>query len=279
MPLIVDQLNRTVELTSVPQKIISVVPSQTDLLFDLGLNEEVIGITKFCVHPQQWFRIKTRIGGTKTLHLEKIKGLQPDFIIANKEENVKEQIETLAKDFPVWISDVNNLQDAVQMMAAVGEITGRQNEAEMLITQIKTNFASLTNNQISKESLHLKPLQTQNPKLKTAYLIWKDPYMTVGGDTFINNMLNYAGFENIFAQLRRYPQITIEQLRAANCQLLLLSSEPYPFRQKHIDELQGQLPDTKIILADGEMFSWYGSRLLKAPAYFQELQIQALSLF
>ena len=279
MPLIVDQLNRTVELASVPQKIISVVPSQTELLFDLGLNEEVIGITKFCVHPQQWFRSKTRIGGTKNLHLEKIKELRPDFIIANKEENVKEQIETLAKYFPVWISDVNNLQDAVQMMAAVGEITGRQNEAEILITQIKTNFASLTNNQIPKESLHLKPLQTQNPKLKTVYLIWKDPYMTVGGDTFINNMLNYAGFENIFAQLSRYPQITIEQLRAANCQLLLLSSEPYPFRQKHIDELQGQLPDTKIILADGEMFSWYGSRLLKAPAYFQELQIQALSLF
>lgn len=279
MPLIVDQLNRTVELASVPQKIISVVPSQTELLFDLGLNEEVIGITKFCVHPQQWFRSKTRIGGTKNLHLKKIKELRPDFIIANKEENVKEQIETLAKDFPVWISDVNNLQDAVQMMAAVGEITGRQKEAEILITQIKTNFASLTNNQIPKESLHLKPLQTQNPKLKTAYLIWKDPYMTVGGDTFINHMLNYAGFENIFAQLSRYPQITIEQLRAANCHLLLLSSEPYPFRQKHIDELQDQLPDTKIILADGEMFSWYGSRLLKAPAYLQELQIQALSLF
>ena len=279
MPLIVDQLNRTVELASVPQKIISVVPSQTELLFDLGLNEEVIGITKFCVHPQQWFRRKTRIGGTKNLHLEQIKELRPDFIIANKEENVKKQIEILAKDFPVWISDVNNLQDAVQMMATIGEITGRQNEAEILITQIKTNFASLTNNQIPKESLHLKPLQTQNPKLKTVYLIWKDPYMTVGGDTFINNMLNYAGFENIFAQLSRYPQITIEQLRAANCQLLLLSSEPYPFRQKHIDELQGQLPDTKIILADGEMFSWYGSRLLKAPAYFQELQIQALSLF
>ena len=279
MPLFVNQLNRTIELNSAPRKIISVVPSQTELLFDLGLNEEVIGITKFCVHPQQWFKTKTRVGGTKNLHFEKIKELQPDLIIANKEENVKEQIETLAIDFPVWISDVNNLQDALQMMTAIGEIIGKQNEAIKLITQIKTNFASLTNKQISKENFHSKQRQTQNPKLKTAYLIWKDPYMTVGGDTFINDMLNYAGFKNIFSQLSRYPQITIEQLRSANCQLLILSSEPYPFKQKHIDELKDQLPNTKIILADGEMFSWYGSRLLKAPTYFKQLQIQALSLF
>ncbi|MGN6166517.1 MAG: ABC transporter substrate-binding protein [Flavisolibacter sp.] len=279
MSLFVDQLNRTIELNSVPNKIISVVPSQTELLFDLSLNEQVIGITKFCVHPQQWFETKTRVGGTKNLHLEKIKQLKPDLIIANKEENVKEQIETLAKDFPVWISDINNLHDALQMMNAIGAITGKQNEAEKLNTGIKTNFASLTSNKVSNERLHVEQLQTQNSKLKTAYLIWKDPYMTVGGDTFINDMLNYAGFENIFSQLSRYPQITIEQLRVANCQLLLLSSEPFPFKQKHIDELKDQLPNTKITLADGEMFSWYGSRLLKAPAYFKELQIQALSLF
>jgi len=285
MPLFIDQLNRTIELNFAPRKIISVVPSQTELLFDLGLNEEVIGITKFCVHPQQWFKTKTRMGGTKNLHLDEIRKLQPHLIIANKEENVKEQIETLAKDFPVWISDVNNLHDALEMMTAIGEITGKQNEAEILIKQIKTNFASLTNNQILKENFYSKQPKTQNPKLKTAYLIWKDPYMTVGGDTFINDMLYYAGFENIFSQLNRYPQITIEQLRSANtsvetqCQLLILSSEPYPFKQKHIDELKDQLPDTKIILADGEMFSWYGSRLLKAPAYFKHLQIEALSLF
>jgi ABC-type Fe3+-hydroxamate transport system substrate-binding protein len=105
--------------------------------------------------------------------------------------------------------------------------------------------------------------------------------MTVGGDSFINDMLSHAGFENIFAHQTRYPETSIEQLRIANCQLLLLSSEPFPFRQKHIDELQKELPATKMILVDGEMFSWYGSRLSKAPAYFRQLQqqIQALSLF
>lgn len=264
MPLSIDQLGRQIELKQVPRKIISLVPSQTELLFDLGLDEEVIGITKFCVHPESWFRTKTRVGGTKTLQVDKIKSLQPDLIIANKEENIKEQIEELAKEFPVWISDVDNLQKALEMMQSVGEITSRQKQAATLIARIKTGFSHLPG---------------QNVKPRTAYLIWKDPYMTVGGDTFIHDMLDRAGFENIFARQTRYPGITIDQL--ARCPLLLLSSEPYPFRQKHVDALQKQLPGTKILLADGEMFSWYGSRLLQAPAYFQELrqQIQALSLF
>ncbi|GAA4750683.1 helical backbone metal receptor [Flavisolibacter ginsenosidimutans] len=246
-----------------PQRIVSLVPSQTELLFHLGLREEVVGITKFCVHPQEWFRTKTRIGGTKTLNFEKIKSLQPDLILANKEENTQEQVEELAKHFPVWVSDVNTLEDALYMISAVGEITGRKEKATTLIEQIQTGFTSL---------------QTQDVKRKMAYLIWKEPYMTVGGDTFIHDLLTRAGFENIFQNKNRYPVIGVEELLIASCQLLILSSEPYPFRQKHIEELQKQLPNTKIILADGEMFSWYGSRLLHAPAYFLQLreQIEAM---
>lgn len=195
----------------------------------------------------------------------KIKELQPDLIIANKEENVKEQIEELAKDFPVWISDVNTLEDALQMIYSIGEITGKTEQAETLITRIKTNFSNLQ-------------LQTAIRKFQTAYLIWKDPYMTIGGDTFINDMLIKAGFENTFASAKRYPEVTVSQLQITNCQLLLLPSEPYPFKQKHIDELQAQLPTTKIILVDGEMFSWYGSRLLKAPEYFKSLHHQIASM-
>lgn len=268
MSLHIDQLGRTIEITQPPKRIISLVPSQTELLFDLGLDEEVIGITKFCVHPTHWFKTKTRIGGTKQLHIEKIKELKPDLIIANKEENTREQIEELAKEFPVWISDVNNLNDAVQMIASVGEITNNQSRAKQITDQIQENFSQLQTT---------IPIAIGN-KLQTCYLIWKDPYMTVGGDTFINNMMEYGGFENIFKHQRRYPQIIIDQLRDANCQLLLLSSEPFPFQQKHIDALQPFLPNIKIILVDGEMFSWYGSRLLKAPCYFQQLQNQVLSL-
>ncbi len=263
MPSYTDQLGRTIELKHNPKRIISLVPSQTELLSDLGLDEEVIGITKFCVHPDHWFKTKTRVGGTKQLHLDKIKELQPDLIIANKEENVREQIEELLKDFPVWISDVNNLNDALEMIASIGEIINKISRAKEIVNQIKKGL--------------LQP-QTTNYKLQTCYLIWKDPYMTIGGDTFINDMLQRCGFQNIFEDQKRYPQISLEQLQAANCQLLLLSSEPYPFKQKHIDELQPLLPHTKIILADGEMFSWYGSRLIKAPACFQQLQNQVLSL-
>jgi len=264
MPFYTDQLGRTIELKQIPERIISLVPSQTELLHTLGLEEEVIGITKFCVHPEHWFRSKTRVGGTKQLHLDKIKELKPDLIIANKEENVREQIEELAKDFPVWISDVNNLSDAVEMIESIGEITNKLITAKEITSQIKKGFSDLS-----------LPYRGTGG---TCYLIWKDPYMTIGGDTFINGMLKRAGFQNLFEDQKRYPEISIEQLQTVNCRLLLLSFEPFPFKQKHVDELQSLLPSTKIILVDGEMFSWYGSRLLKAPAYFQQLQNQVLSL-
>lgn len=256
MPHFTDQLNRTVSIPFPPKRIISLVPSQTELLYDLGLEDEVIGITKFCVHPQKWFREKQLIGGTKNTHLEKVVSLQPDLIIANKEENVKEQVEELARNFPVWTSDVNNLDDALQMIEDIGAITGKQEIAGEIAANIRSR---------------LHQLQTTTPKRQTAYLIWKDPYMTVGGDTFIHHMLQKAGFQNVFQNKTRYPEINITDLQNADCQLLLLSSEPYPFKQKHVDELQYYLPHTKILLVDGEMFSWYGSRLLKVPAYVEDL--------
>ena len=252
-------LQSAINLGYLPKKIISLVPSQTELLAHFNLEAETIGITKFCVHPQSWFKTKQQVGGTKTIDLDKIKQLQPDLIIANKEENVKAQIELLAMHYPVWLTDVNNLQDALQMIEDIGVLTGKVVAALDLIKQIKINFDDVKS--------VIKPINT-------AYLIWRKPYMTVGGDTFINDMLLRCGFKNIFAAKTRYPAISIKDLPTAHCQLLLLSSEPYPFVQKHIDELQQQLPNTKIILVDGEMFSWYGSRLLKSAAYFNKLSAQ-----
>lgn len=259
MAIFFDQTGRSISLDKAPSRIISLVPSQTELLFDLGVTQEVIGITKFCIHPPAWLQTKTRVGGTKQLKMDIINQLQPDLIIANKEENVKEQIEYLENYFPVWISDVNNLNDAYEMIQQVGIITNKEEAAQEMILQIIKNFVQL---------------QTTEHKLKTAYLIWQQPYMTIGGDSFINAMLETAGFENIFANEKRYPEVSIEQLRNMKPELLLLSSEPFPFKQKHVDELQLQLPGTKIMLADGEMFSWYGSRLLQAPSYFYHLQKQ-----
>ncbi len=249
------------ELGYIPKRIISLVPSQTELLHYLGLEEETIAITKFCVHPETWFRTKTRVGGTKSLHIEKIQELNPDLIIANNEENVKEQTESLAAGFPVWVTDVRGLESAINMIDDIGTLTGKQTEAGDLNTKIKNGFA------------HLREYVTKyNPTpIHTAYLIWRDPYMSIGGDTFISDIMFHCGFQNIFKDLKRYPETTIQQLKKMNCELVLLSSEPYPFSEKHVCELQEQLPGIKILLVDGEMFSWYGSRLLKSPSYFQEL--------
>ena len=256
MAIYTDQRGRPVSITAAPERIVSLVPSQTELLYDLGLDEAVAGITKFCTHPPHWFRNKQRIGGTKSVHIDQVKALRPDLIIANKEENLKAQVEELAAQFPVWTSDITNLQQALQMIEAIGVMTGTSPAATTMVAAIKNRFAALP---VAKTSI------------RTAYLIWQKPYMTIGGDTFIHDMLTRCGFNNIFKDRQRYPSITLADIREQHCQLLLLSSEPFPFKQTHIDALQQQLPSTKIILADGEMFSWYGSRLLLAPGYFSTL--------
>lgn len=257
MPVYKDQLNREIRLPRIPKRIISLVPSQTELLFDLGLDEEVIGITKFCVHPEHWFRNKTRIGGTKTVKTDLVASLQPDLVIANKEENIQEQVEALEKIAPVWISDISNIEEAYGMMQSIGEITGTSLRADALIAQIKKGFDPLPS--------------TITKKYRTAYLIWKDPYMSVGGDTFISDMLRVSSFENVLSDQTRYPEVTTAELQSKNTEIVFLSSEPYPFKQKHIDELQAELPGVKIFLVDGEIFSWYGSRMKYAADYMLDL--------
>ncbi len=251
-----DQLNRTVQLPNFPQRIISVVPSQTELLHYLGLEDKVIGITKFCVHPDDWFRTKTRVGGTKTLNLDKIRELQPDLIIANKEENEQNQIETLAKEFQVWISDINNVPDALEMIKQVGALTNTAPLAQQLVNDINQGFETLA---------ALKGI-------RTAYFIWRGPWMVAGHTTYINDLLQRCGMANVFANYNsRYPEVTDEAIAAANPQLILLSSEPYPFKEAHIAELQTLCPQAKILLVDGEMFSWYGNRMLEAVWYLDGL--------
>ena len=256
MPVFTDQLQHTIYLKEFPKRIVSLVPSITELLFDLDLNDEVVGITKFCVHPESWFKTKTKVGGTKNIKADIIASLQPQLIIANKEENVKEQVEALENIAPVFTTDVTNLVSALQMIELIGEITNRVEQAQSILQKIENEF---------------KELKLSGKELRVCYLIWKRPYMTVGGDTFINDMLKRCGFENVYKDYSRYPEISISQITTANCDVIMLSSEPYPFKQKHIYELKALLPSAKIILVDGEMFSWYGSRLQFAPAYFVKL--------
>ncbi|MBL7812927.1 MAG: ABC transporter substrate-binding protein [Bacteroidetes bacterium] len=257
-----DQMGRRVALHHPPQRIVSLVPSQTELLYDLQAGNRVAGQTQFCIHPRHAWKKATKVGGTKKLTLEKIAGLQPDLIIGNKEENEQSQIEWLSARFPVWMSDIYNLPDALDMIQGVGLITGCGEKAEQLVQEIEAAFAGLA----------------EMPERTALYLIWRNPWMAAGRKTFIHDMLQRAGFQNALPYPEsRYPALTPEEMADLNPGVILLSSEPYPFREKHIQELQTLIPGAAICLADGEMFSWYGSRLLKAPEYFRDLRNQIQS--
>ncbi|WP_460921748.1 ABC transporter substrate-binding protein [Pontibacter brevis] len=249
-------MNHEVTLPDFPKRIVSLVPSQTELLFDLGLHNRIVGVTKFCVHPKPQVKQKTVIGGTKDFRFETIDKLQPDLVIGNKEENYREGIEQLQQKYPVWMSDIYTLEDALRMIQQVGQLTGAETKAQELTQGISTGFESL---------------QPAESPVSTAYFIWRKPYMAVGTNNIIDHMLQRCGFQNAFADLTRYPEVTPAQLQQANPQLILLSSEPYPFKEKHVAEFQKLCPDAVIKIVDGEMFSWYGSRLLQAPAYLQQL--------
>jgi ABC-type Fe3+-hydroxamate transport system substrate-binding protein len=249
---VTDQLNRTIEIPDSCKRIVSLVPSQTELLVDLGLEDRLVGVTKFCIHPKGLKQAKIVIGGTKNFNFDKIKALNPDLIIGNKEENYKEGIEELAKDYPVWMSDIFTIDDAQNMISSIGEITNTKQQADELNKLISVEISTL-NSKISK------------PK-KALYFIWKNPYMVAGSNNYINEMLRLDGYQNLCnsKEFSRYPELTENQIKEIAPEEILLSSEPFPFKEKHIAEIQQLAPNAVIKIVDGELYSWYGSRLLKA---------------
>ena len=256
-----DQLQRSVDLKQKPKpkRIVSLVPSQTELLVYLGLEASLVGITKFCVHPNHLLKSKTIVGGTKQIHVDKIKTLQPDIILCNKEENTPEIIESLNKVAPIHISDVNNLEDCFELINMYGEIFEVENRALDLIENIK------------KKRLDFRAKIQNREKLKVAYFIWKKPWMVVASETFIDCMIDDAGFENVFKDQKRYPEIKLDNPKLKEAEVILLSSEPYPFKEKHIKGLKSIFPEKEVVIVDGELFSWYGSRLLDSYKYFNRL--------
>ncbi|MFT3674772.1 MAG: helical backbone metal receptor [Chitinophagaceae bacterium] len=257
MPFFTDQTGRHIQLQAPARRIVSLVPSLTNTLHQLGLEEEVIGITRFCVHPGDWYRSKTRIGGTKDVHIDQVLQLKPDLVLANKEENIREQIDALNLQVPVWTSDISTLADTFYMIHALGQLTGKTTEAAQMVSRIETAFASLS---------------TPTRRYRSLYLIWRNPYMAAGGDTFIHQMMQAGGFDNVLASTNRYPSLSNEQIQELQPELLFLSSEPYPFKATHAEELQQLLPKTRILLVNGEAFSWYGASLLQTPDYLMQLR-------
>lgn len=239
----------------VSPRIISLVPSLTELLSDLGLAGSIVGITRFCVHPASVYHTRTRVGGTKDVKTGMVSDLQPDLVIASREENIREQVEAIAGFTNVWLTDIRTLDDNIRLVREAGRLFGRPTDASRIAGGLESAFSF-----------------TPPVAIPAAYLIWRDPCMTVGGDTFIHDILTRAGFSNVFGSQLRYPVVDLELLRQAAPSVLLLSSEPYPFSRKHVDEYSALLPSVKVVLADGELFSWYGSRMLQAAPYLRQLR-------
>jgi ABC-type Fe3+-hydroxamate transport system substrate-binding protein len=236
------------------KRIISLVPSLTELIIDLGLLKQLAGRTRFCVHPEEAVEDIPIIGGTKNPRVDKILSMNPDCIIANKEENRKEDIRELQKKSPahIEVTDIATIEQAIETIRHLGSLLGAKDEARQLAAGIQKEFQQ----RHEKESL------------RTAYFIWKDPWMSVGNDTYIHDVLTLWKLENIFGRKKRYPSFKLEQLAAYEPEIIILSSEPYPFKEKHIAPVQEACPDARIFLMDGEWFSWYGSRM--SPS-FKEL--------
>lgn len=254
-----DQLGRKIEFLKSPKRIVSLVPSQTELLVSLGVSDHIVGVTKFCVHPKTIRSQKAIVGGTKKVNYEKIKKLNPDIILCNKEENTREIVEYLEKEYPVHVSDIFSISEALEMIKQYGDIFDKKEEANTLISKIRLEKESFDN------------FVSGMPQKRVAYFIWKDPWMVTGKNTFVDHLLKVNGFVNVFGDKDRYPEISKEELRTIqDLDLIMLSSEPYPFSKKHIDELKNTTT-AKIILVDGEYFSWYGSRLAEAFTYFRTL--------
>ncbi|MFT6883540.1 MAG: ABC-type Fe3+-hydroxamate transport system substrate-binding protein [Marinoscillum sp.] len=241
-----DQVGEDVELNFPPKRIISLVPSITEYLIDIGA--PVIGRTKFCVHPAEEVKEIQVIGGTKNFRLEAIDHLQPDLIIGNKEENYQEGIQALKSKYPVWISDIYTIHDALVMMKELALIVDKEANAKSIIQTVENRWQLIHASQTSKRVL---------------YLIWRDPWMVAGKQTYIDSMLNHVGYTNACVQ-ERYPAMEDLDISNSDVDVIMLSSEPYPFRQKHIQELKELCPYASIQLANGEFYSWYGTRVLKA---------------
>jgi iron complex transport system substrate-binding protein len=264
MKTFTDQIGNSHSFENAPKRIVSLVPSQTELLYDLGLDEKIIGITKFCVHPYHLKSTKKIVGGTKKVNVEKIKELQPDIIIANKEENTPEIVEELQKICPVWVTNIITLEDNSKMISDFGQLFNCRTEAQKW------------NDKIDFACQDFLKFIAEKPIAKVAYFIWKDPYMTAGSGNFINEMLKLNRFQNIYENnprvTGRYPEVIIQKMRIqGDPEIVFLSSEPYPYKEEDAFEIGRFTHHAKVIFVDGEMFSWYGSRLVKAFSYFKIL--------
>lgn len=250
MKTVVDALGR--EVTFSGERIICICPAITETLFALGLGEQIVGRTRYCLYPKGDIEQVPIVGGTKKIDLEKVLALAPDIIITEKEDNSKEIVELLEQHVPVYVAQVESVEGAYTMVREMGALFEKTQQAEALVVDIEAAFARLTKREV-----------------RAGYVIWRKPYMVAGATTYINDVLQKLGFTNPFAEAEgRYPAVDEEMLQAAHLDVLFLATEPFPFTVQHTEEFRRFLPDVDIQLIDGEMF-WYGAKMKQAPIYFQ----------
>jgi ABC-type Fe3+-hydroxamate transport system substrate-binding protein len=253
------------EVAAGPARIVCLVPSITELLFDLDLGAQVVGRTGFCIHPKDRVRKVSKVGGTKTIDLTRIKRLQPTHLIVNIDENPRALVEEIGRYVPhVIVTHPRGPRDNLALYRLVGGIFGREEQARALCERFERAYGDCLT-------------QTATwPRQKVLYLIWKSPWMTCCADTYISRMLAAVGWDTVApASHARYPTVDLTPEVLAGSSFVLLSSEPYAFRERHCVEILESLPAgsrTRVALIDGAMTSWYGSRAIEALRYLREFR-------
>ena len=247
-------------------RLISLCPSLTELVFDLGAGDELLARTKFCIHPQPDVERIEKVGGTKNPKVARIVELAPDLVLMNEEENRREDAEAIREaGIRVHSSLPRTAEETAAMVRSIGGAIGRRSRAEEIARDIE------------RRAERVRRAAEGRPPVSFAYLIWREPWMTVNGDTFVDAMLTLAGGRNVFGgRDERYPTIGIEELRDAAPDAVLLSSEPFPFGTKHIEELArltGFEPG-RFALVDGELLSWHGSRTPRGIDYAESVIVR-----
>ncbi len=259
MPPLVDASGVPLALSRPPRRLISLIPSTTETLCRLGLADSIVGVTAYCVEPQAVVRARPRVGGQKTPDLDAIRRLEPDLVIANVEENLREHVKALREaGIAVWVTYPRSVADAIALIRELGRITGTQARAEPLADDL--------------ERLVDEVRATTARRLRTPvfYPIWRAPYMTINRDTYVDDVLAVSGGDNVFADRpERYPRITLDEMAARRPAVIVLPDEPFRFRRAHVKDFE-PYPDVpavrtgRIHLMDGKLCCWHGPRLADA---------------
>jgi len=260
--VVIDQLNRKIEINNNLNNIISLVPSLTELLFFLKMDEQVKGITNFCVHPSDKLSDKVIVGSPLHVDYEKIEQINPDIIIAGKSENNKNNIEKIAEKYPVWVSDVRSIEDACKMIEKIGMICNQSDLSYNITKNISVGFDSLAD----------------KTKIKVCYLVWEKPFMVAGNNNYINDILKKTGLINVFEHKEGYAKVTAKEMQECQADFVLLPSEPYKFDNSHISTYKNLINKATVLLVDGQLFSWYGNRMLLAINYLKNMKKLMLSI-